>query len=306
MKSATVKAYGKINITLNVTGVNGGYHNLDSVVITVDKFDKVTVTKRKDDKVLLNLTGKYGDFPFIQEKYNAYKTAVKFKEKYQTTGVTVTVERNIPEGSGMGGSSADIAGVLKAMQKLFNVTDSVKDIADELGSDSGYLLEGGFARLTSRGEVIEKISSDWMPYFVVIYAKTGVNTADCFKTFDNGNYNGIIADNDAVVTAIIERNLSNMKGKTGNALTNPAITLNSEVAENLKELLSLSPVVADMTGSGSTVFAMYDSYEMASWALSKLKRKYGSRAELLYTYNPLYKPFIKGFLERFTITETDK
>ena len=103
MKSATVKAYAKINITLNVTGVENGYHNLDTVVVTVDKFDKVTVTKRKDDKILLNLVGKYANYNFIQENFNAYKAALKFKEKFNTCGVTVTVERNIPEGSGMGG-----------------------------------------------------------------------------------------------------------------------------------------------------------------------------------------------------------
>ena len=93
-----------------------------------------------------------------------------------------------------------------------------------------------------------------------------------------------------------------MQNKTGNALTSPAVTINSEVKENLNELLALSPAVADMTGSGATVFAMYDSYEMASWALSKLIRKYGSRVELLYTRNPNYKPFIEGFLERFSLT----
>ena len=301
MKSATVKAYGKINITLNVLGAQNGYHNLDSVVTTVDKFDKVTVSKRKDDKILLTLTGEYAPNNYIQENYNAYKAALLFKQKFSTSGVNVTIERNIPEGSGMGGSSADIAGVLKAMQKLFAVTESVKDIADQLGSDSGYLLEGGFARLTSRGEVIENIESDWTPYFIVIYAKTGVNTKECFLEFDNGEYKGEVADNNAVISAIKNHSIEEMVGKTGNALTGAAIKLNDEVKENLSALLALSPQVADMTGSGATVFAMYDSYEMASWALSKLTKKYGKRAELLYTYNPLYKPFIEGFLEKFAI-----
>lgn len=305
MKSATVKAYGKINICLNVTGIKNGYHMLDGIVTTVDKYDKITVTKRKDNKILLNLVGKYGSYNFIQEDMNAYKAAELFINKYNVTGVTITVERNIPDGSGMGGSSADIAGVLKAMAKLFNVTDSLKDLADALGSDSGYLLEGGFARLTSRGEVIEKINSKWRPYFLVIYAKEGVNTAKCFKEFDSGNYQGFISDVDCVKNAVINENINEMVDKTGNALTLPAITLNSEIQENLNALKSLSPSVYGMTGSGSTVFSMYDSYEMASWAHSKLKKKYGSKVEILYTYNPNYKPFIKGFLERFNLTDTD-
>lgn len=305
MKSATVKAYGKINITLNVTGVNNGYHDLDSIVVTVNKYDKITVTKRKDDKILLNLTGEYGNVPFIQENFNAYKAAKLFKEKYQTCGVTVDVEQNIPVGGGLGGSSADIAGVLKAMKQLFGINDSVKDLADALGSDSGYLLKGGFARLTSRGTEIEYIKSEWKPYFLVIYAKSGVNTAECFKEFDNGEYNGIIADNDEIINGIKEMNLQSMKGKTGNALTKPALKLNPEIQENLNDLLSLSPDVVDMTGSGATVFAMYDSYEMVSWAYSKLKRKYGKRIEMLDTYNPEYKTPIEKLFMKFYIDKSE-
>ena len=95
MKSATVKAYGKINISLNVLGAQDGYHNLDTVVVTVDKYDKVTVTKRKDDKILLNLYGEYGNKPFIQEKFNAYKTAKKLKvptKRNSIQDVSVAVE----------------------------------------------------------------------------------------------------------------------------------------------------------------------------------------------------------------------
>lgn len=299
MKSATVKAYGKINISLNVLGAENGYHNLDIIVVTVDKYDKVTVTKRKDDKILLNLYGEYGNKPFIQEKYNAYKAAKMFKEKFNTTGVTVDIERNIPEGSGMGGSSADIAGVLKAMQKLFKITDDVKDIADALGSDSGYLLSGGFARLTSRGEVVEKLNINWKPYFLVIYSKSGVNTAECFKEFDLGSYNGLVCNNDEIINCLRQKDVSLLKGKTANALTKPAIKLNEEVNSNLCALLDLSPDVCDMTGSGSTVFSMYDSYEMVTWAYSKLKNKYGKRVEMLDVYNPDYKSPLKGFFERF-------
>lgn len=307
MKTATVKAYGKINISLNVLGVSNGYHNLDSIVVTVDKFDKITVTKRKDDKILLNLYGEYGNKPFVQENFNAYKAAKAFKEKYNTCGVTVDVDRNIPEGGGMGASSADIAGVLNAMKKLFCVTDSVKDLADSLGSDSGYLLGGGFARLTSRGEVVERLTDvEYKPYFLVIYAKNGVNTAKCFKEFDDSGDSGTVADNDAIIEGLRKCDILSVKGKTGNALTDSAIKINGEVGDNLKALLSLSPDVCGMTGSGSTVFSMYDSYEMVTWAYSKLKRKYGAKIEMLDTYNPYYKSPIKSFLERFSIFDKNE
>ena len=99
---------------------------------------------------------------YIRECYtdafvgNVY-TAETFKDAFNTNGVDVTVTRNIPTGSGMGGSSADIVGVLKAMQKLFKIDCDLKPIADSLGSDTGYLLTGGFARLYGRGEIVEPL-----------------------------------------------------------------------------------------------------------------------------------------------------
>lgn len=285
MIQATCKAYAKLNISLKITGVNGGYHMLDSVVASVDKHDVITVKKRRDDKILVTFTGKYAKTPKKQADTNAYKAAAAFIEKYGVSGVNITVVRNIPTGSGMGGSAADIAGVLGAMKKLFNVKESVKPLADALGSDSGYLLKCGYARLTGRGIEIKEISSDKRYYFVVIYASKGVDTKKCFDLYDEmgGNLN---IDNDSVERALISGDVKAIAANSGNDLYLAAKTINPEIEENLNALKSLSPDFCQMTGSGSTCFAMYSEYEMATWAYSKLKRKYSGRVEVLDTYNP--------------------
>ena len=72
----TRKAYAKLNIALKVVGAENGYHNLDSVCLTVDKYDLITAKKRKDDKILITFTGKYGFIPTFQEDTLTYK-AVK-------------------------------------------------------------------------------------------------------------------------------------------------------------------------------------------------------------------------------------
>ena len=282
----TRKAYAKLNIALKVVGEENGYHNLDSVCLTVDKFDVITAKKRKDDKILVTFTGKYGFTPEFQEETLTYKAIKLFKDRFNLSGVNVTVERNVPDGSGMGGSSLDIAGTLIALKKLFKVNCELKPIADELGSDSGYLLNGGFARLRGRGTEVSSFKCDRQYYFVAIYAKNGVTAKDCFKKFDEMKLGPSNIDCDKVISALQKGSLEEISTYGGNDLLAPALSLNPEIQENLNDLKDLSPEVCFMTGSGSTCFAMYDSYEMASWAADKLKKKFKNRVELLYTYDP--------------------
>ncbi len=286
MAVVSVKAYGKFNIALNVLGAENGYHNLDSFVCTVDKYDKIILSSRKDKKILVSFSGEYAFTPKDQSTLNAYKSAQKFIEKFNTNGVNIEIIKNIPDGGGMGGSSTNIAGVLNGMKKLYKIDADVKDIADSLGSDSGYLLDGGFARLTSRGEVVERLNIDTELYFVAIHAKTGVNTATCFKTFDENAFSGEVCNVSEVIDAIKSNNIAVLQNKTLNALTKPATLLNQEIEYNLNKLNELSPIVSSMTGSGSTVFSMYDTVELATWAVSKLKKEFGDRVELLKSYDP--------------------
>lgn len=290
MFSVTVKAYAKLNIALNVLGVSNGFHMLDTVCTTVNKFDEVIAKKRNDGKILISFTGRYGFIPPLQEETNAYKATKAFINEFKTTGANIEIVRNIPTGSGMGGSSADIVGVLKALKKLYGVKKSIEPLATKLGSDTTYLLKGGFARLTGRGENVEPFKCPKKLYFVVIYSSNSVTAKDCFSKFDALNENGNVCDINSLKTLLengeIETLSNSLINKNPNALTKSATLLNSEIQENLNSLESLSPYYFGMTGSGSTVFALYENLEMAKWAYSKLSRRYGNSVEILSSHDP--------------------
>ena len=82
MKSK-VKAYAKINLSLNVYESVGGYHDLDSIVTTIDLYDVITATKRRDDKIVVKMRG-IGEDVLSGSNNNAYKAAVLFKETFNT------------------------------------------------------------------------------------------------------------------------------------------------------------------------------------------------------------------------------
>ena len=295
--SKSVKVFAKLNIALNVLGVNGGYHDLDTVVTTVNKYNVIKASKRKDDKILVSFVGKYGFIPKKQEETNAYKSALLFKNTFNTKGANIEITVNIPNGSGMGGSSVDIVGVLGVLKKLYKVDGSLKPLADSLGSDSGYLLKGGFARLRSRGEVVDYFESQINPYFVAVYSNTGVNTKDCFNVFDESGKDGVVSDIEMLIASLEKGDITCLDDNLKNALYFPAITLNKEVLENYNALKVLSPRWLSMTGSGATVFAVYENYEMAYWAEDKLKKQ-GYNAEILETYDYKKANFIDLLLDK--------
>ena len=145
MDTVSVNAYAKVNFTLDVVGRAGGYHLLDSLVCTVGLFDRVTA--RRADGVRVRMTGEGA--ASIAAGSNAERAARAFCAAFGG-GADIVIERAIPVGAGLGSSSADAAGVLRALAKLYGIPDMVclKSLADSLGSDTGYLLTGGWARMT--------------------------------------------------------------------------------------------------------------------------------------------------------------
>ncbi len=271
--SQRVKAYAKLNLTLAVTGEKDGYHTLDSVVCTVDLFDLIKLTKRRDELINVRMYG-LGLETLPPEQNNAVKAAEAYVKAFSTCGADIKIYKNIPVGAGMGGSSADIAGVLRGMSKLYGYGSEkqLKEIADSLGSDSGYLLSGGFARLGGRGEEVKKISSAQRLNFLVLVPESRVSTAECFRTFvPHGGENTC----DIAVEALKRGDMQSLGAAFYNDLYAPAAKLNADVERAFDELKSFSPCGVGMTGSGSAVFALFDSAELCGWAKSRYRGKFG-------------------------------
>lgn len=268
-----VKAYAKLNLTLGITGVSQGFHILDSLVCSVDLYDLITLKKRKDGLVSIEMHGRgCENMPF--ESNNAVKAAEKFIQKFKTGGAHITVYKNIPLGAGMGGSSADAAGVLKGLSYLYGKGSEreIKELADELGSDTGYMLSGGFARLFGRGERVQTIKSNLKLNFLLLVPKSGISTAQCYSLYDRLPHDRL--NSEEAVQALKNGDIAGLASSMNNALYAPAVKLNGDVETAFKELESFAPLGVNMTGSGSGVFAVFDSAELCAWAKSRYRGKF--------------------------------
>ena len=258
MESVRLKACAKINLTLFVTGREGEYHTLDSLVGSVNLYDTIAVKKRRDKQISVTMHGMGSEsIPF--ENNNAVKAAKLFVEKFGTGGADITVRKNIPMGAGLGGSSADAAGVLNGLAKLYKTddTESLKLIADRTGSDTRYMLSGGFARLSGRGNAVKVVKSKLKLHILLLVPDDSVSTAKCYGAFDGlGEFGG---NSDAAERAAVENDLKGLAGEISNSLTQAAASLSDGIKKCIDELNELAPLAVNMTGSGSGVYALFEN-----------------------------------------------
>lgn len=148
-----VKVYAKLNLTLNVGAKQGAFHPIDSVVTSVDICDVVEVVARTDMQVNV-----YGINSVEQDKNTAYKAAMAFRREFAAKtipGVDIFIQKGIPFGGGLGGSSADASAVVYCMCKLFGVdihSRKIHELCSALGSDINFMLIGGLARMQGKGD----------------------------------------------------------------------------------------------------------------------------------------------------------
>ncbi len=304
MKTVKMKSYAKINLTLEITGVEGGYHTLDSLVASVDIFDLLVLKTRKGKLSSITMKG-MGSESIPPEKNNALKAAEEFSAEFGVDGADITVYKNIPIGAGLGGSSADIVGVINGMAKLYGITDRarLKALADRMGSDTGYMLDGGFARMRGRGEIVEKLPLKNTLYMFLLCPKESVSTVECFRAYDGMpktlEYRGCPAQD---CIDFLSKNQVNEVGKyLMNDLFRASCSLNPSVYKAYEEAESFSPLGTCMTGSGSGVFALFETRELCEWAKSRYRGKFD--AYVIKTVIPDYEGKKKGWRNPFILDE---
>ena len=267
-KTVKVKAPAKINLTLDILGEEGGYHQLKSLVTTIGIKDTITIKKRKDKQITLKVKG--GNLDCDIQQNNAYKTAVAFQKQFNTLGVDIVIDKRIPVGGGLGGSSADISATLNGMKKLFGIKDSVKPLAEQLGSDTVYMLDGGLKVISGRGEKVVSVNSKLKLYLLLITANESVSAGGCYKRFDE---QGVIypPSTDLAVKELKSGKVDEFLSLLKNDLYPPAKSLVEEIEQNLDLLKPFG--TAFMTGSGSVVVGAYKTKKQLKLAYKTLYPK---------------------------------
>lgn len=274
MEEIYIKARAKINLNLEVFEKRkDNYHNLESVFQKVNLYDEMYIKKIKEDKFKLNIN--------IQELDNKeniiYKAYVKLKERYKTiTGVEITVKKNIPMQAGMAGGSTDCAAFIIAMNKLFDLKLSKKEIESfgkSFGADVVPCFYNKAIKAEGIGDIITHIDTNFRYYMVIIKPQICCNTKEMFERLDTQDNIKQLNTSENIIKALKNKDIKLLAKSLYNVFEE--VIPEKESIKNIKkELIKNGALNALMTGSGSSVYGIFEDKQSAKKAYMELKDKY--------------------------------
>ena len=258
------KAYAKINLGLDVTGVReDGYHIVKMIMQNVDLYDTLTFEDNDSGEIVLTAST---DKIETDERNLICKVARQLKDKFNVKqGVTMHLVKRIPVAAGMAGGSTDGAAAYLALNELWGLNLSKKELCElavSLGADIPYCIIGGTALAEGIGEELTAISDMPTCHLVIAKPAIDVSTGWVYKELDSRE--GIKhPDIDGIKAAIEGDDLNKMCALIGNVLEEVTASKYKEVGQ-LEEILRKEGAVgAFMTGSGPTVFGVFDKKDAA-------------------------------------------
>ena len=262
MERIKITACAKINLSLSVLGKReDGYHELDTVMQSVDLSDTVYIEKCRG--IITDCKG------ISAEENIAARAARLFCEKTGAEGCKIKIEKRIPAAAGLGGGSADAAAVLAGLNRLYKTGISkteLCEIAVKIGADVPFLIAGGTARARGIGEKLTPLMPLKDCYFLLAKAEEKPSTAEMFSRLDSTDY--IKPDIEKTVNAVNCGDLNGVLENLGNSFE----ILWSK--SPLKEMLSSThPAACSLSGSGPARFAVYGDLNAALRARDKLSAK---------------------------------
>ncbi len=251
------RAPAKVNLSLLVKDKRrDGYHNIETLMAKVTLYDELLFEIAKEEGIELVCNGLWS--PPGRDNL-VYKACRLFYDSIKTEPrIKLTLTKNIPAGSGLGGASSDAATVLLALNKLHNQSlnnNELHKLAEKLGSDVSFFLNGPMAICSGRGEKVERIDKTFPFTTILVLSEINVSTKRVYENFkaDLKLFNSLHQQIKSCIPKgridLIQKMCANMLAKTCFELDNRLALLQVRIQEITKLSVSLS-------GSGSALFVV--------------------------------------------------
>ena len=268
-----LRALAKINLGLDIIGKrDDGYHEVRMIMQTIQMYDVLEIQKKSTPgiKLMTNLP----DIP-TDEGNLVYKAAKLLMDEFHVEeGLFMNLEKSIPVAAGMAGGSSDAAAAFVGVNKLFNLgltEQQLMERAVKVGADVPYCIMRGTALAEGIGEKLTRLPG--VPHMYVLIGKPAVNVSTKVA-YGNLNLPAITEhpDIDGMVRDIRNGDLYSMIPKMGNVFE-PGIIGKYPVIQKIKNLMEENGALkALMSGSGPTVFGIFDDKEKMQRAATALRR----------------------------------
>ncbi len=254
-----VRAYAKVNLTLDVLSrLPDGYHELATVMQTIDLHDTICLTATSDQRVHMICT-----IPALSNLDNLAARAVDMVRQRLgwRQGVRIELYKRIPLAAGLGGGSSDAAAVLLALRQWWQLPFSAADLlsmAASLGSDVPFFLTGGLALCEGRGERVTPLAHYWpasMRWLLLLKPSISVSTAAVFRALPATDYTD--GTHSKAVSAALNANSDPPLEHLHNGLERSVLERYPAVARAREDLISAGAAVVRLSGSGPTLYAPF-------------------------------------------------
>lgn len=270
--SLQLSAPAKINWFLSVLGKReDGYHNISSLMQCISIYDNLTFEQADIIEVV-------SDLDIFPSDNLVYKAASLLKQytSYKK-GAKIALHKNIPVSAGLGGGSSDAAYTLSGLNRIWGLGLSKRELSTigvEIGSDVPFFLNCSFAFVEGKGEKITPLKLN-NPDIVLLLVKPpiSVSTAWAYAYFDKLNIGELTkktVDIKLFCQAFLNRDLASLRATLNNDLEKVVIERYPVVGEIKDKLLKNGAIISSMTGSGPTVFGVFESKKAALTAAEKL------------------------------------
>lgn len=258
MEFIELNAYAKINLSLEVLARRAdGYHELRMVMHSVGLADRIRVEKAPSGVLSVEC-----DIP-LPEKNTAYRAAELFITEAGCGGARIRLNKHIPAEAGLGGGSADAAGVLHALRLMYGGIDEARlyELAKQVGADVPFCYHGGCALVRGIGERLTTLEPAHLP-LLIVKGSEGVSTGALFRSLSPNDMGGDASIAQRMTDACREGKAA-VAASLYNALSPAAESLVPKIAEHRERMMEAGALGAIMTGSGSAVFGIFESLEKA-------------------------------------------
>ena len=272
MDKLELKALGKINLGLDVLGRrDNGYHDVRMVMQTVYLYDQIKIERTKEPGIQLSTNLFY--LP-VNENNLAYQAANLLMEEFQISeGVKITLDKHIPVAAGMAGGSSNAATVLFGINQMFSLGLSQKELMERgvtLGADVPYCIMRGTVLAEGIGEILTPLPDMSKCYILIAKPPISVSTKMVYEKLDAHEIQEH-PDIDGILHGLENQDLQQIASCMGNVLEKVTIE-EYPVIEEIKSVMKDNGALnAMMSGSGPTVFGIYDDKQRAKNAASKIK-----------------------------------
>lgn len=286
MNDISVKALAKINLGLDVLRRReDGYHEVCMVMQTIHLYDRLDIVKNQSGQITMET-----NLAFLPTNENnlVYKAAKLLCDEFGIKdGIHVNLQKRIPVAAGMAGGSTDAAAVLYGVNKIFDLgltTQQLMERGVKIGADVPYCIMRGTALAEGIGEKLTQLPP--MVKCPILIAKPAINVSTKF-VYENLKLDTVThPDMKQLVEDIKEKDLHNIAAHMGNVLESVTIPAYPIIADIKEHMMNHGAVGAMMSGSGPTVFGLFEDEKTAETAYEAIRKtEFAKQVYLTTIYN---------------------